>query len=251
MRFAILAAARSGSTYLTSYLSLHKDIWCHDEVFNPTKTIFSTAASTDAERRTLSAELLHLRAENPFSFLETIYGIGHGREHVGFKIFPSHSPEVLNKLIADAEVRKVLLFRSNLLARHASNLAASQTRTRGQEPERPLVRFVPADFMRQSRRYQRFFRRTIATLQECGQSYFFLRSDELMFEPKLHQLLDFLGASGPLPQWDQGSPWVRGSSDIVSRFSNPDEVAVFLQARGLMHLAWESDLTLETALIAR
>ncbi|HEX5226403.1 MAG TPA: hypothetical protein VFW44_01780, partial [Bryobacteraceae bacterium] len=139
----------------------------------------------------------------------------------------------------------VVLFRSNLLARYASSLAASQTSTWGQTPERPLVQFVPDDFIHKTRRYLQFFRRAIASLQEHRQNYFLLRSDELMFKPKLRQLFAFLGVAGVLPQWDQGNPWTRGSSDIVSRFRNPEEVRGFLQAHGLRHFAWESDFTLD------
>jgi hypothetical protein len=248
MRFVVISAPRSGSTYLTSYLSLHNDIWCHDEVFHPARKVLATIATEPAERRLLSAELLRLRANAPFAFLEAIYGIGHDRRHVGFKIFPAQDPEIINHLIANDGVRKVVLFRSNLLARHASSLAASQTSTWGETPERPAVRFVPGDFIRKTRRYQEHFRRTVAGLQQHKQSYLFLRTDELTFGPKLEQLFAFLGAAGPLPQWDNDSPWVRGPSDVISRFSNPEEVTEFLREHGLMHLAWESDLTLDTFL---
>jgi hypothetical protein len=190
----------------------------------------------------LEKELEALRADDPHAFLERLFALNNGREHVGFKIFGNHNPKMLRSMLKDDSIRKVVLFRSNVLARYASAMAAKQTETWGANPDRPPVAFDADRFVKHAETYLAFFDRTLEFLNRKKQSYFFIRSDELNNEARLVQLLNFLGAEPVLPEGESAVERIRGSADIASRFSNPDEVLRYLRDNGLMHWAYDGDL---------
>jgi hypothetical protein len=243
VNFIIVAAARTGSTHLSNYLSRHREIFCHGESFHPQRVHFRGSGGTanPAGRQHLEKELEDLRAQDPHAFLERIFRLDNGREHVGFKIFGNHNPKMLRSMLKNDSIRNVVLFRGNVLARYASVMAAKQTETWGANPKRPLVTFNPDRFGKHAETYLTFFEETLGFLNRKKLPYFFIRSDELNNEARLVQLLNFIGATPVLPEGEPADR-VRGSSDIVSRFSNPDDVSRYLEDNGLMHWAYEGDL---------
>jgi hypothetical protein len=245
MNFTIIAAARTGSTHLSTYLSHHPDICCHGESFHPQRVHFryGKAKADPGGKQRLESELKELRANDPDAFLERIFALNNGREHVGFKIFGNHNPEMLRTMLRSEAIQKIVLFRANVLARYASVLAAKETKTWGAAPERPPVQFKPPHFIKHMNTYLAFFERALQLLNKHGQPYFFIRSDELNNELRLVQLVSFIGAKPVLPKSETIVPRERGSADIASRFSNSDEVIGFLRDRGLMHWAYEGDLS--------
>lgn len=242
MNFIIVAAARTGSTHLSTYLSRHPEICCHGESFHPSRVHVRHGRTDPQSREPLEEELEALRADDPHAFLARIFALNNGREHVGFKIFGNHAPKMLRSMLKNDSIRKVVLFRSNVLARYASAMAAKQTKTWGKNPERPLVAFNADRFTRHAEAYLTFFEQTLEFLNRRKQSYFFIRSDEINNEMRLVQLLNFIGAEPVLPEDKSAPERIRGSTDIVSRFSNPHEVLRYLSDNGLMHWAHDGDL---------
>ena len=244
MNFIIVAAARTGSTHLSTYLSRHPEICCHGKSFHPHRVhVRHGRGGADPEgKELLEKELEALRADDPHAFLEKLFALNNGREHVGFKIFGHHNPKMLRSMLKDDSIRKVVLFRSNVLARYASAITAKQTKTWGKNPERPRVAFRADRFNRHAAAYLTFFEQTLEFLNRRKQPYFFIRSDEINNEARLVQLLNFIGAKPVLPQGESARERIRGSTDIVSRFSNPEEVLRYLRENGLMHWAHDGDL---------
>ncbi len=246
MRFVLIAAPRTGSSHLCSYLSRHADILCHGEIFHSKRVQFRAPGCRREERKRLAGEFLNLRRRDPLALLERIYTMTGGRKSIGFKIFDGHSREALEYLLRDDNTSKIVLFRPNALARYSSQLVAIETETwNAKTSERPKIIFHAEQFARSTQRYLQFFHNTIRILNETGQRYFFIRYDELNNLLMLERLIVFLKASGPAPELKDTVG--RASYNIVSRFSNPSEVSEYLEKNGLMHWAYEGDLSLETA----
>ena len=124
-RFAIIGLARSGSSYLVSMLDSHPEIHCCGEIFNRDgvnlrwpKTLGGRQAG-----RAIESELEELRARDPQAFLERVFAIDFGKPVLGFKIFRNHNPPMLERIIADRDIAKIVLRRANGLARYASAVA--------------------------------------------------------------------------------------------------------------------------------
>jgi hypothetical protein len=238
-RFVIIAEGRTGSSHLVRVLNSHPQIRCHYEVFHG-KTVHALTPGLKGEaREELRAELLALRKIDPMAYLERIYALDDGRPVVGFKIFGKHNPPMLEHLMADGAIRKVVLFRANVLARYASLMAAHET-GEWSSGVRTLVKFDADEFLGGYDRYLLFIDRTIRTLTETGQPFRVVRYDELNNHALMNALTQFLGATVPLPE-PEANEANRGSPDILTRFSNPKEVEAFLRAHGAMHWAYEGD----------
>jgi LPS sulfotransferase NodH len=245
LRFVIVASARTGSSYLTTYLSRHGEICCHGESFHPKGVHLNgrILKHSPEERTKLENELFDVRSREPGAFLQRLFELNNGLAHVGFKIFGKHNRTILEQLLHDSSVGKIVLFRPNVLAQYASLRAARKTSTWGGEDRtRPEIRFHPGKFMEYYNNYVSFFSATMETLNQTGQAYHVMRYDELNNPVMLVRLFRFIGATPTLPTQRAGVQRVRASSDIVSRFSNPEDVLEFLGEHSLMQWTHESDL---------
>src|SRR5204863_4584463 len=144
MAFVIIASPRTGSTHLTALLHKHSDIICHGELFHPKmKNPLKRWQSSDQVPNGVN-EMVELRKSDPKKFLRLVFSNDHGGKHVGFKIFNGHNNEILDELIADTSVKKVVLFRPNLLAVYSSSQIAHRIGERVIKAPRnaqPLVEF--------------------------------------------------------------------------------------------------------------
>jgi hypothetical protein len=227
----IIGGGRTGSGHLVRTLNRHPEILCHSEAFhrNRPHILIPESCDDEASRAALYKELVVLRRRDPLAFLERIYGLDKRQPIVGFKIFERHNQAVLDHLLAEASIRKVVLFRANTLARYASLRAAYETNEWQTGSDRP-VRFVESDYVQMHEEYMSFIDQTYSELNNAT---------------VMAALFRFLGASVPVsPTADDWRP--RAAPDILSRFSNPDEAEAFLRSRGLMHLAYEGDVLFST-----
>jgi hypothetical protein len=238
-RFAIIGEGRTGSSHLVRVLNGHPQVRCHYEVFHG-KTVHAVTPELKGEaREALRAELLALRKQDPMAYLERIYALGGGRPVVGFKIFGKHNPPMLEHIMAERSIRKVVLFRANALARYASLMAAHET-GEWSSGVRTLVHFDAEEFLGQYDRYLLFIDQTIRALADTDQPFRVVRYDELNNHALMNALTRFLGASERLPEPDAREA-NRASPNILTRFANPKEVEAFLRERGVMHWAYEGD----------
>lgn len=118
-KFVIIASARTGSNLLCGMLASHPDILCFYELFHP-KAIFTGLD----EGTTYLPESLERRDRYPGSFLESVYNSDYQKKAVGFKIFPRHNDVVLDYLLKNAEIKKIILKRRRLLHQYTSELIA-------------------------------------------------------------------------------------------------------------------------------
>jgi LPS sulfotransferase NodH len=122
-RFVILAAPRTGSNLLCTLLNSHPEILCHHELFNPNGIFYAL------EYRDGSLDLgdMEARDREPFAFLQRVWGHTQGASCVGFKMTRGQDAAVMQGLIEDAGVLKVLLYRRNRLKTYISEELARQT----------------------------------------------------------------------------------------------------------------------------
>jgi LPS sulfotransferase NodH len=122
-RFVILAAPRTGSNLLCTLLNSHPDITCHHELFNPRGVFYAV------DRRDGSIDLGDVgeRDRDPIGFLDRLWHSDAKASCIGFKMTRGQSDDVMQQLLRDTEVRKILLRRGNRLKTYVSQLIAEQT----------------------------------------------------------------------------------------------------------------------------
>ena len=253
MRFVIITSRRSGSSHLVNVLGGHPDVLCHGNIFSSgMMPVFlpDGAGNSGRQMSDLKSELKELRDTSPRAFLDRVYGMDHGRAAVGFKIFPHQNDKIMRRLINDDSVRKVVLFRSNVLAIYSSEMAGRLTSQWcvqvGAEQQEPAlkVRFDENEFVEFCRQHMEFYSRTLGRLSSKGKSYYLIRYEEVNEPLFLQGLLNFIGADSQKPILDsqQRKKQVKQNSpDVVSRFSNADDVRAFLESKNLLSWGYEGE----------
>jgi len=120
IRFCIVATARSGTSYLTTALAGDPMVLCHGEVFHPDVRQHIApeyAAALD----------LDLRERNPTAFVDQVYALNGDVHAAGFKIFRGHNDVAMTYILANPEIKKIVLQRENALASFSSLLIAIKT----------------------------------------------------------------------------------------------------------------------------
>jgi sulfotransferase famil protein len=110
IRFVIIANPRTGTNHFIDLLNSHPEISCHREVFHP-----DTVYLMDGTHN----ELLNKRNRNPHAFLSDLFNSS-PTTACGFKIFMDHDNSVLDAVLRDPAIKKIVLYRQNLLAVHSS-----------------------------------------------------------------------------------------------------------------------------------
>jgi len=235
-RFVILAAPRTGTNTLVAQLCAQPDIWCHGEILKRGKVPIKRPGEK------LKEKLLKLREQDFDAFLARAFTLSKSRPHCGFKILLAHLNEQNTPpILDDPGILKIVLFRSNILANYASTLTAKETGAWNPQnmskTQRPLVEFRPARFKQFRALYEERYRGIFERLAANGQNPFRLHTDELNNASRIEALLAFLGAETAVATREMLPGG--GSSDILSRFTNPARVEQYLRAHKLMHWAQE------------
>jgi hypothetical protein len=245
MPFVIIALPRTGSTHLTTLLHSHHDIICHGEIFHP-KGAFVRLRSADRTPQA-AAELAALRVRDPRAFLKYIFDRNYGRIHVGFKIFKDHNNEILDELIADPNVRKIVLYRRNMLAVYSSSRIAQSIGQRILAKARdaqPLVQFEAEEFRNYCKRYARFYRDVAKKISRTRQIFHLVHYEGVNDQTLFANLVNFIGAD-PFSSNLRAISIKQNSSSLLERFSNPAAVEKFLRSHELLDWLYESEVSLD------
>jgi LPS sulfotransferase NodH len=241
MKFVIAAAPRSATTYLAASLNQHPDVFCHGEVFNPTRVEMrwfgqDRRPPTGAE----AAELEALRTKDPWAFIDRVYADNDGKRVVGFKLFDMHVTAPTAGILADPSIAKIVACRPNTLARYASRQIARKTGDwKTGAAGKPKVQFVADQFKQFHEDHLRYYANLRNVLEESGQRFVWIDYEDAGSLSALEWACDFLGVSPPQERMMMkvASP---GSSDIVSRFANTTDVTEYLKSNGLESMATEA-----------
>ncbi len=242
MRFAIVGLKRTGSSYLVNLLGNHPQIHCCGEIFNPDGVNLRWPKEAGGRRaaRELESELEALRGTDPVTFLERIYTTDFGRPVLGFKIFKKPSPQDARPHPRRQEHRQ-----DRSLPRQCAGplrveprrAQIRQFRARGRQA---AVEFNEEEFVAYQNEHAIFFDEILRQLSAGDQRHYVSRYDEINNPACVAGLLKFLGVTPELPAVPDQPP-NRGSSDILSRFTNFREVKAFLRAHDLAHWAREGE----------
>lgn len=231
--FAIIGSQRSGTTYLRRSLNDHPDIVCHGEPFGPG----GLGALEPPVRR---AELPDKqgRDADPIGFLDALMSF-HRTGVAGFKLLLAHSPPVLDE-IARRGWRLVVLRRDNALAKYSSIQILVAMQGAGDRFKRPAnegptaikATFHAEGFERYMESDRARWEGFTEILHRHAPPHFELEYGELAWGDGRERVLDFLGVERrPL---DAGIEKLN-STDVVSRFVNPEAVNEYLEIHGLTH----------------
>jgi hypothetical protein len=105
----ILAAPRTGSNMMCTLLGSHPDVLCHHELFNPRGVFYAL----DLRDGSFDLGGIEERDRDPLAFLERVWAADLGHTHVGFKMTHRQNEAVLDAVLRDTDVRKIVLRRKN------------------------------------------------------------------------------------------------------------------------------------------
>jgi hypothetical protein len=249
MRFVIIGSPRTGSSHLVTLLGSHPEILCNGNVFHP-KNVWVFWPKKDLTEATRS-ELLDLRRRDPEALLDRVFENSYGRSHVGFKIFQGQDDRVLARLIVDSDIKKIVLYRRNVLACYASSLAAKRSgdwggKAEGRLKENPKVQFDEHKFTAFHDAYVEFYRDVISKLNDNNQVFHLVRYEDINDPLLFGALLRFIGVAGDVSPASVKVHHVKQNpDDILSRFASSSTVLEFLHARGLLHWLHEGETSLD------
>lgn len=235
--FAILGLQRSGTTFFRRALDDHPDIVCHGEIFRPGRvSTFPPPVGKDmmADKATRDADPVAY-LDRLLSFYETGF--------VGFKLLLAHSPPVLRE-ICRRRYHLIALKRENALAKYSSLAIFMSMKGTGDRFKRPAnegpsavkATFVEADFDRYRTDEAARWAALSPLLERTRPPCLNLDYADIAWGDGIGRALDFLGAARrPL---DAGIV-KQNSSDIISRFDNPEVVRDYLARHGLTRWSWE------------
>lgn len=234
MKFVILSNARSGTSLLVSSLNAHPDVLCHGEIFHrrPRNHLKGGLAELDAD------EIARLRA-TPQELVSRAFSAAPAARAVGFKMWRIQNEEICTQLLDDESIGKIILERKNKLALFSSKFLARHTGVWNLASHRKRTAPVQAEPLRfDAKQLRKFvaqqsalftFYRSHARGPVLDLTYRDLVTDG--FAPPL----DFLGVA----QQDltPGKQQLH-SSDILSRFAEPDHPEIIRALEKLDHPEW-------------
>jgi LPS sulfotransferase NodH len=194
-RFVILAAPRTGSNLLCTLLNSHPDVLCHHELFNPNGIFYAL------EYRDGSLDLGSMteRDREPIAFLQRVWDHPQGATCTGFKMTRGQDAAVMQGLIEDDGVLKILLYRRNRLKTFISEALARQTdrwevySKHDLATETPTLHVDVEAFRGHCELNDRYYSDIEYALRSSGQPWIETAYEDILDQAEQARLLDFLG----------------------------------------------------------
>lgn len=235
--FVIIAMPRSGSTRLCDILGRHPAIGCHLEIFHPDEV--QAHIPRDAGYEIMDTAK---RDVNPKLFLDKFLAFNEtwfkGRQCHGFKAMLNRNQLMaVTEIIApDPRLRKIMLYRDNLLAGYASVELAMTSgvwhRTNDAAPPGEPARRIEFD-------WDRFFayageqvltRRAVEEAMHRSHQFFLpISYEETLTKRGMERVWDFLNLP---PSAHEGIYLRTYERRVIDQFVNPERVALAVRALG-------------------
>jgi hypothetical protein len=179
---------------LCALLNSHPEILCHHELFNAECIYYAL----DCRGGEMNLGTLGERDREPLAFLQRVWRENRGRRRVGFKFCRGQPTDILEALLQDRGVAKIVLRRRNRIKTFVSILMSQTT---GQWEvyneadlirERPRVSVSAEDLRRNIALNDEFYRAVEHALASSGQEYLKVYYEDLCDEQQRLRLLNFL-----------------------------------------------------------
>ena len=199
-RFVILSARRSGSNLLCTLIDSHPDALCHHELFNP-RGIFT---ALDLRDTPTPLHDIAARERDPIAYLARVWRYARGHACVGFKMTPEQHPDILQAVLDDPGIAKVVLRRNNPLRALVSERIAEVTgrweayagEACGQEANpgpHPRIHIERDELDRHVQQVEAFYDSLTDVMQRSGQRWLELHYESLFDAGQQQRLCAFLG----------------------------------------------------------
>lgn len=213
---------RTGSNHLEESLNTLSDVVSHGEIFNP---VFLGAHN----REELFGITMAMREADPFPLLRAVLAQSQGLP--GFRFFYDHDPRVIDTILNNPRIGKVILTRNPLDSYVSFKIAAATGQWRLTNPKMAKsakATFDGAEFS-EILSDQRAFRDRIQTaLQVTGQAAFWIAYEQIGDLDVLNGLAQFLGSADRLAEVP-GKLKKQNPGDTRDKVDNPEEMQAFLQ----------------------
>lgn len=186
--FVLFAEMRTGSNYLEASLDALPDLSCYGEVYNP---IFMGNHNTFE----LFGYDMDRREADPIGLLDAIIAGTDGLP--GFRVFHDHDDRVVDRVLPDPRIAKIILTRNPLDSYVSCKIASAtgQWRLNDLKHHRSAkIRFDGAEFTALLERLQAFQLRLQRGLQTTGQTAFYVRYDDINDAHVLNGIAAYLGS---------------------------------------------------------
>ncbi len=229
-RFVILAAPRTGSNLLCTLLDSHPEVLCHHELFNPNGIFYAL------EYRDGSLDLgsMEARERDPFGFLQRIWEHPQGASCIGFKMTREQNAAIMQSLIEDPGVLKILLHRRNRLKTFVSEELARQTDrwevyARDElATDTPRLHVDVESFMAHCELNERFYQEIQHALRSGRQPWIETAYEDILATPEHVRLLEFLGVEATRAKLSQSSI-KQSDTDLRTHIENFRELELALE----------------------
>jgi hypothetical protein len=203
---------------LCTLIGSHPDVLCHHELFNPAGAFYAL------ELRDGSFDLgsLEERDRDPLAFLERTWTAHLGHSHVGFKMTHRQNETVLDAVLRDTTVRKIVLRRENRIRTFVSRLIAETTgewelyRDTRHAPERPRVQVDLAALRESIADNEIYYSDVEGSLRATCQPFLRVCYERLVEGGERTRVLEFLGLSA--------SPRAAATLSVRSVRQNPESL---------------------------
>jgi len=224
-KFVILAAPRTGSNMLCTLLNSHPAILCHHELFNPRGIL----VALDYRDRPPELGSLAERDRDPLRFLDRVWQLPLGANHIGFKVTRGQADPVIRHVLRDPSVSKIILRRGNRLKTFVSQLVAEHTDQWEAYQDGPpmspstMVRVGVPALQEHTKLNDVFYEDLQDALESGRQPYMELLYEDLGSRGDHTRALEFLGLTPPHPLLSAAS-MKQGGGDLRTMITNFDEL---------------------------
>ncbi len=237
LKFVLLSTARSGTTFVYTALNNHPDCFMHGEVFHP-------------NQKQIKPELLELidvniRDSDPIKFVELLFSHNFGKPVVGCQIWQPQSPQAVEYLILNKEIKKIYLQRQNILAKYASKQLAQQTKIwniNSKKAQNKSIEFEKLNFDLQNfLKFYQIHKQIDEYYQKylLSQDYLHLDYQKNVMTGDLDILYDFLNLSRDFPL--QGQTKKLYNSKIINRFQDSEHDKIIVCLKEINKMNWISE----------
>lgn len=234
-KFVLLSMSRTGSNALVSTLDSHPQIECFGEIFNRSPNEKSRLTTILPNLEMKYSDTVY-RNTHYMDYINAIFELYIKMKFIGFKLMLTQNIKARDDLIKDANYKKIFLYRENELACYSSKLIAEETGQgsasviRGDVVRTAIVPFDTKEFASFCKRREYLYKETRQLLAQQDQEYIDIEYKDAITSEGTGRVIAFIGAD--LHFITELGTLKRNTSNIVERFTQPDEVMTYLKSIG-------------------